>query len=215
MQVQPWALGSRALRPIHPHPHVCTHLATAAHALAHPSGAHQPRPHTSVSHAQSRQEPHMESGLLRGAGQVSRCRERRPGPTGSLIPRMIPHSAALLQAQPARTRRPPARCPGLLGRRQIPRRRLAHPDSAAATTPADRPLPRAQGRPAVLPQPAWRPRQRPPVPLPPRVERRLLSEITTRGSPKPFHLTLGQSCLPQDLCFPVWKIGREVGLEIC
>lgn len=32
----------------------------------------------------------MESGLLQGAGQVNRCWERPPGPTGSLIPRMTP-----------------------------------------------------------------------------------------------------------------------------
>lgn len=169
---------------------------------------HPPDPCIPASHAHSRWETHVKSVLLWGAGQVNRCQETPPGPAGSPGSQNDPpHSPSLLQDQPARTCCPPAQCPGLLGRRQSPWRRLAHPDLAKAT--ALHPCP-----PAPFPVPSTvhplgscisPPTLHPPQSM---VEKALLSGITTRG------LTHLPNCLVQVLLsrpqFSPLENGKEI-----
>lgn len=171
------------------HTRVHTHLSTDAHAQAHTPHASSRPVHEHLCHVSTAVGSPTWNPGSSGEQGVNRCREMPPGSTGSLVPRMTPpHSPALLQAQPARTRRPSAQCPGLLGCRQIPRRCLVHPDSAAATAPAlpaPFPVPSAAQRCPARPSPPAGQRHQPLAPHPPGVERRLLSGITMRGLPSP------------------------------
>lgn len=194
------------LRPLHAyswHPSIhCTHTLPPMHTSAltsHPDLSE----HLSVIRRNHRR-PCVGSRFLWRSGQVSRRQEMLPSPTGSPSSQNDPPSH-FLQAQPARTRCLPARCPGLLGCRQSPRRRLAHLDSAAAA--------------ALVPQPPslW------PVlsclsfltcwaavtcyPSVSKVGRRLLSGLPVEGLTR-LSLTSGRS-LSHKLSLPIREMGRR------